>query len=374
MLKLKQKSKFFSANLTYFILIIGFIVIRLLSSLNALEFLGNYGTYVLNLVLQVGLMFLLPLFLYSFLTREKPKNVMQNFGLRKIKFSAIGIAVAIGIIVYVLNIGVSSFFATILSLFGYEKLSSTTITSYSVGELIINLIFTGLLPAFCEEFTHRGMLVDGYSKLGYKKAIFFSALLFGLTHLNIEQFFYATIIGVLLAFITMITGNIFPAMIIHFMNNAINVFVSFAVVNFKSFANFYNSIFDAMSKNNFLVVISALFFIISTLILVLIFLVYMLFKKTTVAELNALAEKETKKQLRAELMDEYPQEVKPDVNSIPFQVFNANRTINIYISSQTLRHPIKQVYFPSLREKTFFIASLVTAIFVTIATFIWGIL
>ena len=374
MLELKQKSKFFSANLTYFILIIGFIVIRLLSSLNALEFLGDYATYILNLVLQVGLMFLLPLFLYSTMTHEKPKKTMQNFGFRKIKISAILIAIAIGVIVYVLNIGVSSFFSFLLSLFGYEKTTSSTMTSYSFGMLIVNLIFTGLLPAFCEEFTHRGMLVDGYSKLGYKKAIIFSALLFGLTHLNIEQFFYATIIGVLLAFITMITGNIFPAMIIHFMNNAINVFIGFALVNFKNFANFYNSIFDAISQNNFFVVMSALFFIISILLLLLAWLVYKLFKKTTIAELNNLAEKETKKQLRAELMDEFPQTVKPDLHSIPFQIFKGNKSINIYISSQTLRHPVKQIYFPSLREKTFFIASLLTAIFVTISTFIWGIL
>lgn len=374
MLKLKQKSKFFSANLTYFILIIGFIVIRLLSSLNALNFLGDYGTYILNLVLQVGLMFLLPLFLYSILTHEKPRKTMQNFGLRKIKFSAIIIAVVIGVIVYVLNIGVSSFFSFLLSLFGYEKASSSTVTSYSVGMLIVNLIFTGVLPAFCEEFTHRGMLVDGYSKLGYKKAILFSALLFGLTHLNVEQFFYATIIGILLAFITMITGNIIPAMIIHFMNNAINVFIGFAVVNFKTFANFYNSIFNAISQNNFIVVISALFFIISILLIILAWLVYMLFKKTTISELNTLAEQETKKQLRAELMDEYPQTVKPDLHSIPFQILKGNKAINIYISSQILCHPAKQVYFPSLREKTFFIASIVTAIFVTISTFIWGIL
>lgn len=374
MFKIKQKSKFFSANLTYFILIIGFIIIRLLSSLNALDFLGDYGGYILNLILQIGLMFLLPLFLYSALVKEKPKKTMQNFGFKKIKFSAILIAIIIGVIVYVLNIGVSSFFNFLLALLGYDKSSSSTITSYPVWLLLVNLLFTGVLPAFCEEFTHRGMLVDGYSKLGYKKAILFSALLFGLTHLNIEQFFYAAIIGVLLAFITMITGNIIPAMIIHFMNNAINVFIGFAVANYKPFADFYEAIFDAIGNNNFFVVMSALFFVISLLLLLLAWLVYMLFKKTTISEINTIAEQETKKQLRAELMGEYPQVVKPDLDSIPFQIFRGDKAINIYISSQSLRHPLKQIYFPTLREKTFFIASLVTAVFVTVSTFIWGLL
>lgn len=371
---LKQKSRFFNANLTYFILIIGFVIIRILSALNVLSFMGDYETYVLNLVLQVGLMFFMPLFFYSALNKEKPKTTLQNFGLKKIKFSAIIISVIIGVIVFVLNIGVSSFFSFILSLFGYEKSSTTSVTSYPISLLIINLIFTGVLPAFCEEITHRGMLIDGYSKLGYKKAILFSALLFGLTHLNIEQFFYATIIGMLFAFITMITGNIIPAMIIHFMNNAINVFISFALVNFQGFANFYNSIFNSLSQNNFIVVMVSLFFIISILLILLAWLVYLLFKHTTVSELNNLAEEETKKQLRAELMEDYPQEVKPELNSIPFQIFRGNKAINIYISSKSLRHPVKQLYFPTLREKTYFIASLVTAIFVTISTFIWGLL
>lgn len=375
MLNNKQKSKYLSANIVYFILIVGFILIRLASYLKLLNFLGDYSSYVLNLVLQVGLMFLMPIFLYSYFIKSKPKDTLKNFGLKKIKPSAIAISVIIGVIVFVLNIGVSSFFSFFLSLFGYEKLpTSTTASEYTVLLLLVNLLFTAVLPSICEEITHRGMLIDGYSKLGYKKAIIFSALLFGLTHLNIDQFFYATIIGILLGFITMITGNIIPAIIIHFMNNAINVLLSYALATNPTFAQHYQSLFQTISQNNFILVISVLFFVISTLLLLLAYLVYKLFKETALSEINKLAEEATKKQLRAELMDEYPQVIKTNFTDIPMKISRGNKSFNIYISSQTLRHPINQVYFPKLSEKAFFYASIIAGIFITIATFIWGIL
>ena len=375
MTKNKQKSKYFSASVVYFILIVGFILIRLASFYDLLDFAGDYGTYLLNLILQVGLMFLMPLFLYSYFIKSKPKETLSNFGFKKIKPSAIAIAIIIGIIVYVLNIGVSSFFSFILALLGYEKLPTTsTATEYTVLLLIINLIFTGVLPAICEEITHRGMLIDGFSKLGYKKAIIFSALLFGLTHLNVDQFFYATIIGLFLGFLTMITGNIIPAMIIHFMNNAINVLVSYALATNSSFAQVYNSIFDSITTNNFFVVVSVLFFVISTLIALILFLVYKLFKETAIAEINHLAEQETKKQLRAQLMGEYPQVLKPNFTDIPMKVIKGNKAFHVYVSPKSLRHPIKQIYFPALKEKAFFYSSMLTGIFITIATYIWGII
>jgi membrane protease YdiL (CAAX protease family) len=369
----KQKTKFYSANLVYFIIMVGFVIIRLCSAYDLLGFLGNAQTYVLNAILQIGLMLLLPIFLYSRKIKQSPKQTLQSFGMRKITLTAIAISVAIGVVVFVLNIGVSSFFAFLLSIFGYEKMPTTgTAEPQTIGFLLLSLLFTAVLPAICEEITHRGMLIDAYSKLGYKKAILYSALLFGLTHLNIEQFFYATVVGFLLAFITMATGNIIPAIIIHFMNNAINVFISYGVATSQKFNQIYNSIFDSMTTGNPILVLSTMFFVISLLLFVLGLLIYLLFKKTTVAELTALAEQETKKQLRAELMGEEAEEILPD--SVPFQILRGNKTFQVYISTQTLRHPLKQEYFPPLWEKAFLIASFVLSIFVTVATFIWGIL
>lgn len=372
----KQKlNRFTASTFTYFILIIGFILIRLASYFKLFDFMGSYGNNILNIILQVGLMFLMPIFLYSFLIKEKPKETMKTFGFKKIKPKAILIAFALGIVVYILNILVSTFFSYILILLGYEKGAGGGSTeTYTIATLILNLVFTAILPAICEEVTHRGMLVDGLSKLGYKKAILFSSLLFGLTHLNIDQFFYASIIGALLGFITMSTGNLWPAIIIHFMNNALNVFVDYFHKTSIAFKNVYNNIFETIFGSNFFSSVSLLFLIISILLLLLSYLVLKLFKETTVHELGELAQEESKKQLRAEFMNEPFVSLPKNPMDIPVKVVREGKTFQVFVSSSTLRHPIKQSFFPKLWEKAFFISSLITAGFVTLATFIWGLL
>jgi membrane protease YdiL (CAAX protease family) len=376
MLKKLKLNKFTAASFTYFILIIGFILIRLASYFQAFNFLGAYGGYVLDLVLQVGLMLLMPLFFYSFLIKQKPRETAKTFGFKKINTNAIAISIILGAIVFVLNIAVSAFFAYFLALLGYEK--STVVSApetYTILTLITNLIFTAILPSICEEVMHRGMLVDGFSKLGYKKAIIYSAVLFGLTHLNIDQFFYATVIGVLLGFITISTGNIFPAIIIHFMNNAINVVINYAVNTSVAFKNAYNAFWNNLFGGGFLVSMFSIFVFITLLLLLMSYLLYRLFKETTINELETIAQEQAKKHMRAELMgDLIEPQSQPQTNGIPFLVSKQGKSFQIFVNSTTLRHPIKQTFFPTLRQKTFFIASWATAIFVTVATLIWGFL
>ena len=88
-----------------------------------------------------------------------------------------------------------------------------------------------MLPAFCEEFMHRGIVLQGIKHIGFKKAIVISALLFGLLHFNINQVAYAFVIGLILGFVAVVSKNIYPAMIIHFTNNFISVYLDFAFSN-----------------------------------------------------------------------------------------------------------------------------------------------
>lgn len=93
---------------------------------------------------------------------------------------------------------------------------------------LIQLNTVAILPAICEEFLHRGVLLNGLKEIGIKKAILISSLMFGLLHFNINQFFYATILGMLMALVSVVSKSIYPAMIIHFTNNAISVYLSSA--------------------------------------------------------------------------------------------------------------------------------------------------
>ncbi len=100
-----------------------------------------------------------------------------------------------------------------------------TMLEYSAEMLSMSpasaVFFTAALPAFCEEFAFRGMIYGGYRKnctpLG---AVLMSSLLFGLMHLNINQFFYAFVIGISLAILVEATGSIWPSILSHFCINA----------------------------------------------------------------------------------------------------------------------------------------------------------
>jgi uncharacterized protein len=86
----------------------------------------------------------------------------------------------------------------------------------------IAIIIIGIIPAFTEELFFRGLILDGlknnYSK---KTAIFISALLFGIIHLNPWQFFGAFIIGSISAWICIETNTILLSIYMHFFNNTL---------------------------------------------------------------------------------------------------------------------------------------------------------
>lgn len=373
-----QKNNFLKANFVYLIILLGFISIRILSATNALNFMGKYSTYIINIVLQVGLLLLLPLFLYPKLKKQRFKANAKEFGFKKISITAILIAILLGLIIYILNIGVSSFFAFVLSILGYEKLTSTTITSYPFYMLIINLIFTAVLPAICEETTHRGMLLHGYKDLGVKKAILFSSLLFGLTHLNIEQFFYATLIGAYLGILTVLCSNIIPAMIVHFMNNAISVALSFFISTSAKFSSLYTKYMTNFLTGDFLITIIGLFLLISVLVLLLSFLTFKLVKRTSVADFNNLASELAKQKLRQELLQDIiepqPQTQIVEHETIPIGVEHNNKHFKIYFPINEIGFPLKQKYYPNLKSKAIFYGCFTIGILITVFTFIWGIL
>lgn len=76
------------------------------------------------------------------------------------------------------------------------------------------LAFVVLAPVF-EELVFRKVLVDRVLPFGEWPAILFSGITFGLFHGNLTQFFYAALLGMLLAYVYIRTGNILYTMGIH---------------------------------------------------------------------------------------------------------------------------------------------------------------
>lgn len=100
----------------------------------------------------------------------------------------------------------------------YEGFSS----EYTLSEnydLIISIISNALVPAFCEEFLFRGVVLSNLSPYGNKSAILISAILFGLMHQNLGQIIYATIAGLIIGYIYVKNHSIWGCVLLHFINN-----------------------------------------------------------------------------------------------------------------------------------------------------------
>ncbi len=265
----------FNTNLIYFIVLVVFIVIRICSSYNLFSFMGTYASYIMSFITQVGIIFLLPLVLFKTLNKCSFKQTFNFFSYKKVSFKSILVAILLGFVVFFLNVYVSNFFNSLIQLFGYNPSTSSSSSALPATwwTLILNLISTAVLPAICEETLHRGMLLKGNSQMGMKKSIIISGLLFGLLHLNIEQFFYASIIGLFLGYICWCCNSIYPCIIVHFMNNALSVFLSFASV--KGWA--IGSIFSRVSQ--FVLQSPVIGFILLFLVLILLFMLAIEFTK-----------------------------------------------------------------------------------------------
>lgn len=89
--------------------------------------------------------------------------------------------------------------------------------------IFLSLMATVVTAALVEEFVCRGLVMGILKKHGEGFAICVSALLFGLMHQNFVQIPFATLIGLILGYITIKTDTLWIAIAIHAFNNAISV-------------------------------------------------------------------------------------------------------------------------------------------------------
>ena len=92
------------------------------------------------------------------------------------------------------------------------------------------LVVMALTPAICEEITMRGIVLSGYDNKSNFKAAMMSGLIFGMLHLNGQQFLYAFVLGILFGYLVRITNSIFSTMLCHFTFNGIQVTMQYFLV------------------------------------------------------------------------------------------------------------------------------------------------
>ncbi|MBR9800235.1 CPBP family intramembrane metalloprotease [bacterium] len=105
----------------------------------------------------------------------------------------------------------------------HAQAALATLGDSSIPWYVILLAFA-LAPAICEELAFRGLIMSGFRRKGRDGlAIVFSGILFGVMHMIPQQVFNASLLGLVLGLLAVKSGSIFPAMLFHFVNNALGV-------------------------------------------------------------------------------------------------------------------------------------------------------
>ena len=93
--------------------------------------------------------------------------------------------------------------------------------------LWLNILYIAILPPVIEEFIFRGALFQGFRNCGLFKTAFFTALMFGLAHGNLNQFMYAFAVGMFLAYLVEASGSVYASMLAHSLINGSTVFIMY---------------------------------------------------------------------------------------------------------------------------------------------------
>jgi len=111
--------------------------------------------------------------------------------------------------------------------YGYEPLPSDTYLPNLEGlNIIPALIFMAVFPAVMEETFFRGILLNGIEeKVGSVGSVFLVGFCFSLFHGSPEQTLYQFICGCGFALLTVRAKSTLPAILAHFLNNALVVLI-----------------------------------------------------------------------------------------------------------------------------------------------------
>ena len=344
-----KNKNIFKINIIYFVAITLVALVFLLGYTGVLK-----NDFLMSFLIQVVVMVSIPMLMYSLLMRRNLKETLSDCGLKRISFSMIIISIVLGFVLYFINSFIADTFYGIITLFGYETISTAGTTTVTYGTLLKELLLSCILPGFCEEFLHRGIMLHANKKHSNPKyCLIISSILFGLMHLNIRQFFYASILGFLMGYVSLSADSIIPSIIIHFMNNFLSNYFFYGTHFNWPLAKFVNFVTNFFASNIFVFILTSVIFV------TLLFLSYKYLVKLMLKE---RAKKDIKAIVQALQMD------KLTIVEAQAKFNQVNKLLKHKSVEETKKQP------SSFIDKLFLISSLILGTLVTISSFIWGVI
>ncbi|MBP3196404.1 MAG: CPBP family intramembrane metalloprotease [Butyrivibrio sp.] len=145
----------------------------------------------------------------------------------KIKLSSVFLTV-----VYVFTLFPMVAFVNSISMLFVENTVTAISDDVLAMPMWVMIFAIGILGPFVEEIVFRGVILQSYQRTGrIVGSIVLSSVMFGMMHLNFNQFAYGTVMGVMLALLVEATGTVLTSFIAHALFNTVEVIMMFTSNN-----------------------------------------------------------------------------------------------------------------------------------------------
>ncbi len=193
-----------------------------------------------QLINQIGI-FILPVFLYVFLVSDNSMKYLSLDNMPKVISILVG-----GMVIYsILPFNgfldeLNSKFTLPDTLSGIEEwmrnkeaqakqLTEVFLKTNTISGLLVNIIIVAIVPAIGEELLFRGVLLKLLNQItkNIHVAVILSAVIFSAIHLQFYGFLPRMVLGMVLGYLFVFTGNLWVPIFVHFLNNASSAVIFF---------------------------------------------------------------------------------------------------------------------------------------------------
>lgn len=183
---------------------------------NSALFQTCFGIVVVDLICIV-----IPFGLMAFINRKKYKT--DIIPTKKLAFKDTYLWVTFGMLCCIASNYIVTIVVVVFQALGHDPLQIETPEPDSFITSLAIAIGTAVMPALCEEFAMRCCGLGLLRQHGKAFGVVTVSIVFGLMHGNIIQFVFATVVGLILGYVTVKTDSIVPAVLIHMLNNGMSV-------------------------------------------------------------------------------------------------------------------------------------------------------
>lgn len=184
----------------------------------------NGNTYLLTYMLPTYLISMPALYL---IVKRIPAQAPKRCAMKPGHF--VLAAIMAFALMYAVNL-VGVIITTIIGFFKQNGVQNGLVGIVMTTNPLVMLLIMVICAPVMEELLFRKLIVDRTVRYGQGTAVVLSGLMFGLFHGNLNQFLYATALGMFLAFLYVKTGNLKITIAIHMLVNLMGSVVSSSVL------------------------------------------------------------------------------------------------------------------------------------------------